>query len=156
MFTLRSGGPLLLVMLLTGCSKEPVQAPVPHGHVAPHGGVLVPLGDHVANLELVWDLKARRLTAYVLDGHAEQSVRVAEPHLELELSGDSVLLMPVTSALSGERIGDTSAFAAEIGDRGTAPVAGNLRRLEARGQLFEGIPFSLKPVESPPSEETGQ
>ena len=55
-------------------------APEPEGgheHVAPHGGALVELGEELAHLELVHDPTTGTLTAYVLDGEAEQAVRVS-------------------------------------------------------------------------------
>ena len=77
-----------LLALGAGCSPSPdsalpTSAPGGHIHVALHGGVLVEVGDHAYNLELVRDSDAGKLTVYVLDGHAENFVRIAVPSFEL-------------------------------------------------------------------------
>ena len=71
-----------------GCGKAPdahlpASAPGSHIHVAPHGGTLVPLGEHAYNLELVRDADTGRLSLYVLDGHAENFIRITAPTIEL-------------------------------------------------------------------------
>jgi hypothetical protein len=73
----------LLPLLALGCSRSHDHAHDAaksaggevhrHGHVhtAPHGGLLVEVGDHQFNVELVIDREIGRIAAYVLDGHAE-------------------------------------------------------------------------------------
>ena len=41
------------------------------------------LGEHAYNLELVRDAEAGKLVAYVLDGHAENFIRIAAPSIEV-------------------------------------------------------------------------
>jgi hypothetical protein len=55
-----------------------------HDHDAPHGGALVVVGDEAGHVELVLDPETGKLTAYVLDAHAEDAVPVA--HAELKLA----------------------------------------------------------------------
>ncbi|MHC4922919.1 MAG: hypothetical protein ACYTG4_02425 [Planctomycetota bacterium] len=111
---------LVSVLLLYGCdardrSVEPaVKDDAPHAHSAPHGGVLIEVGDHAANVELLLDAKAGTLTLWALGGHAESAVRLADKSIPVEVGiGESEMalrLAPVENALSGEKIGDTSEF----------------------------------------------
>ena len=57
-----------------------------HDHHAPHHGSLTELGDHVAQIELVLDAEAGKLTVYVLDGEAEKGLAVDQTELELALT----------------------------------------------------------------------
>src|SRR5205085_2013512 len=76
-----------LTLALSACRAAPPSPPkdatAGHEHTAPHHGQLVELGEEFAHVELVLDRKAGRLTAYVLDGEAEQPVRVTQPTLTL-------------------------------------------------------------------------
>jgi hypothetical protein len=118
-----------------------------HAHAAPHGGLLIEVGDHQFNVELVLDRETGRIAAYILDGHAENFVRIAQPAIELRLSepARSVVLQPVANPATGETVGNTSQFEA------TAPwlkesgsLVGEIARLEIRGATFSGLSFSLK------------
>src|SRR5688500_20202500 len=74
------------VVLLTfgGCSRpESASSSGGHSHKAPHGGTLVEIGQHAYNVELVRDAAAGKLTAYVLDGHGENFIRITAPSFEL-------------------------------------------------------------------------
>jgi len=57
-----------------------------HDHDAPHGGALVVVGDEEAHVEFVLDPETGKLTAYVLDAHAEDPVPVAHPELKLAVT----------------------------------------------------------------------
>ncbi len=89
----------------------------PHAHTAPHGGALVELGEHFGFLEFVLDADAGTLTAYVLDGGAEQAVRIAQPSIVVTfeapptLAGQTLTLAAKGNVLTGESVGDTSEFA---------------------------------------------
>ena len=93
----RRGVPLLLPATLAGvllfvsaCAKKSDadshadHAHRGHVHTAPHGGVLIEVGDHQYNLEFVHDRSAGSLTVYVLDAHAENFVRVALAALDFK------------------------------------------------------------------------
>lgn len=119
-----------------------------HSHVAPHGGTLVELGEHQFNLELVRDFEAGRLTAYVLDAHAESYLRLAIPSVELAVtrSGqlEMVKLLAVENSKTGEKVGDTSQFelsAEWLKDKN--PLAGEIKELDIRGTKFSGVKFQL-------------
>lgn len=118
-----------------------------HAHTAPHGGQLVEVGDHQFNVELVLDRETGRLAAYVLDGHAENFVRIAQPAIEVRLKDPArvLSLAAVANPATGETVGNTSQFEA------TAPwlksagdVAGEIVRLEIRGATFSALSFSLQ------------
>ena len=118
-----------------------------HAHTAPHGGKLVEVGDHQFNVELVLDRETGRLAAYVLDGHAENFVRIVQPAIEVRLKEPTrgLLLTAVANPATGETVGNTSQFEA------TAPwlksagdVAGEIVRLEIRGATFSALSFSLQ------------
>lgn len=118
-----------------------------HAHTAPHGGQLVEVGDHQFNVELVLDRETGRLAAYVLDGHAENFVRIVQPAIEVRLKDPArgLMLTAVANPATGETVGNTSQFEA------TAPwlksagdVAGEIVRLEIRGATFSALSFSLQ------------
>lgn len=121
-----------------------------HAHTAPHGGTLLPIGDHFAHLELVLD-EAGRLTLYILDGEAQGGIRVEHETLALEISeidGEpadfTLTLDPVASSLTGETVGDSSQF--EASDDRLANVdrfTAELPTLTVRGQTLEDVPVHL-------------
>ena len=120
-----------------------------HEHTAPHNGQPVALGEEFAHVELVLDRNAGRLTAYVLDGEAEQPVRVAQPALTLfcpvspGTADWSLHLMAVPSVLTGERSGDTSEFAASGAElRVIQRLDCRLLRLTVRGEQFHDVRFT--------------
>lgn len=103
----------------TGPEPEaPAEAEHDHEHVAPHGGTLVSLRDHVGHLEFVLDKAAGVLTMYVLDGHAEQPVRLTYDTMMVTLHDAAnakfvdLQLKPVENELTGEKVGDSSQFVA--------------------------------------------
>ena len=145
----------LVLAALAGCSKAPDSpsadqpAASHHEHLAPHGGTLIALGDHQFNLELVHDATQGRLSAYILDAHAEKFVRIPlrEFSLIALVKGErEVLTMAaVANAGTGETVGDTSEFVAQ------APwlkykVAFDalIPALEIRGATFEEIRFAFR------------
>lgn len=117
-----------------------------HEHEAPHGGSLVEFGEEFAHLELVLDASTGQLTAYVLDGEAEQSVRLPAQAIELRLttpaSDAPVRLLPVANPLSGETVGDTSMYAATVpGLKGLSAFSGAFVELTVKGQTFTNVQF---------------
>lgn len=57
-----------------------------HHHEAPHGGHLVMLGDHVAQVELVLNAETGELGAYILDGEAEKPLPLAQEELRVTIT----------------------------------------------------------------------
>lgn len=127
-----------------------------HGHVhtAPRGGTLIILGDEAAHIELLLDPATGKLDAYVLDDHADQAVRIAQPEIVLVITPAATTqpagepkpiraaLAPVASELSGERAGDTSHYSATVEAlRGVARFTGVIDAVEARGSKFSNVAF---------------
>jgi hypothetical protein len=143
--------PALAAALLAGCGKHDSHAGHNHGghvHKAPHGGHLVELGDHAANLELVRDDAAGKLTAYVLDSHAENFVRIAAPTITLTAyaagARQTVTLAAVANPATGETVGNTSQFetpAPWLKDAGE--FNGETGPLEIKGAKFGPAAFKL-------------
>src|SRR5688500_361660 len=140
----------LLIVTLGGCSRpESASGSGGHTHRAPHGGTLVEVGDHAYNLELVRDPAAGKLTAYVLDGHAENFIRINAPSIELVAftGGEKrpLTLRAVANPTTGETVGDTSQFEAQADWlKNTAEFPGEIPALEIRGTKFQRIAVYLR------------
>lgn len=135
-----------------------------HHHTAPHGGLLVELGEHFANLEFVLDAEAGKLTAYAFDGCVEESVRLAQESIAVTITpkGDDaeaveLVLEGVESALTGEKKGDTSQFEASHAVlKGLKAFHGKIATVEILGQTFENVEFEFTAkgeAEKPATEE---
>ncbi len=119
-----------------------------HSHAAPHGGTLVELGEHAFNVEFVRDLEAGKLTAYILDAHAESYLRLPIPSFEVNLmkSGraETLKLAAVENSKTGEKVGDTSQFEAQADWlKEASPLAGEIKELDLRGSKFSAVKFQL-------------
>ena len=146
--TVLSAG-LLVLTLVAGCRKAESSGGGGHSHQAPHGGKLIELGDHVASIELVRDTTAGKLTAYVLDGHAENFIRISASELTVTLySGGERRTLPlkaVANAGTGETVGNTSQFEGQADwlKKG-GELNGELSGIEIRGTKFPNAAFQLK------------
>jgi hypothetical protein len=144
--------PLALTLAFAaGCSRGHNHGAASGGHVhtAPHGGTLIEVGDHAYNLELVRDAAAGKLTVYVLDGHAENFVRIAAPSIELvAITGGErrpLTLQAVANPATGETIGNTFQFEARADWlKTTAEFPATVPSLEIRGTKFNNIGVYLK------------
>lgn len=107
---------LSLALFLAACGRKDAGPSHAGGHVhtAPHGGTLIEIGAHAYNLELLRDAAAGKLTAWVLDGHAENFVRLKIPAIEavatLGAEKRPLSLKAVGNPATGETVGDTSQF----------------------------------------------
>ncbi len=85
-----------------------------HLHHAAHGGHLIEVGAHQANIEVLFDAKTGQVDVYILGPHAERSLRLADKLIPVQFTlGEEVVeaeLQAQASALSGETVGDTSHF----------------------------------------------
>lgn len=141
---------------LTACSKHDHDHAAGHdhhghAHTAPHGGNLVEIGEHQFNVELLLDPAAGKLTAWLLDAHAEHFVRSAAPGLDavFQVAGETrpLTLLPVANSATGETIGNTSQFEATAEWlKGAGPLAGEFPRLEFRGAVFSAVKFKVSPA----------
>ncbi len=136
-----------VLLVLAGCAKkEPAAQPAGHHHQAPHGGVLVELGEHQFNLEFKFDEARGILQAWVLDGHAENFVRVPVRGFEVEAvaEGRGRLLdfVAVANPMTGETVGDTALFEVETAWLRTAKAFdGRIKAITVRGVTFTDIAF---------------
>lgn len=153
MKTVRLAASLAVLCFAAGCAKKDPDhdqaAHTEHVHHAPHGGVLVELGEHAYNLEFVRELDTGKLSAYVLDGHAENFIRIKAVVIEVlaTVGGEKrpLTFKAVANAATGETVGDTSQFDAEDAWLKTTPTFdGVIVALEVRGAKFANVAFSLK------------
>ena len=117
-----------------------------HVHHAPHGGTLVVLADEALNVELLVDVATGGLTAWVLDGEAENPVRIAQESIELTLdiggTAQSIRLDAVANDLTGEKKGDTSQFAGRSDSlRGVGAFSGTLGNVTVGTRAFQSVTF---------------
>lgn len=154
---------LLIALVWAGCksdsaeSKPPVAAASPaatqeapksdtgHEHTAPHGGLLVELGEEFAHLEIVLDSATGKLTAYALDGEAEKAVRIKQPGIEIQLKdpAKAVTLTGVANSLTGETASDTSEFSSEAGVlKGRTEFDGTIKAVTIKGKQFSNLSFT--------------
>jgi hypothetical protein len=143
---------LALTLAVSACRaarpSPPKNPAAGHEHTAPHHGQLVELGDEFAHVELVLDRKIGTLTAYVLDGEAEQPVRVVQPSLTLVCTAPLVLekqpleLVAAANVLTGEKSGDSSEFAAgDAALRDLVQMEGRILQVTVKGRTFRDVPF---------------
>src|SRR5688500_6599013 len=143
---------LAVAVLLTfsSCSRpESTSGAAVHSDRAPHGGTLVEVGQHAYNIELVRDPAAGKLTAYVLDGHAENFIRITAPALELVAftGGEKrpLTLRAMANPATGETVGDTSQFEAQADWlKNTGEFPGEIPALEIRGNKFQKVALYLR------------
>jgi hypothetical protein len=115
---------------------------------APHGGSLVRLGDDVAYLEFVLDPSSGNLTAYVLQGDAWRSQQLPAPGIDLRVTPPgrpavAVTLEPMANALTGERVGDTSQFAAVVpGLEGQTNFTAVVVKADIKGNVIGDVSFT--------------
>ena len=136
--------------LAAACSKSPPPEKAEtshHTHPAPHGGTLVELGDHVYNLELLRDPAAGNLTAWILDGHAENFVRISSRTITLVVLADGkptpLMLSAVANSATSETVGDTSQFEVQAEWLKSAGGFAGTVTLEIKGRKFNLVPFQL-------------
>lgn len=154
--SLKSAGVRVLVLVtclaFIGCggeSKSESKRADSHGHHAhqpKNGGVLVELGDHEFNLELLLEADARQMKAWVLDAHAENYVRLPDKEFEVfAVIGEEERLLTfqaVPNPATGETVGDTAEFLARAGWlEGVKEFEARLGKLTVRGKSFEGLEF---------------
>lgn len=140
----------ILLIALAGCSRNESSAGAGgHVHRAPHGGTLVEVGQHAYNIELVRDPAAGKLTAYVLDGHAENFIRIAAPSFDLvAFTGGErrpVTLRAVANSATGETVGDTSQFEGQADWlKNTGEFPGEIPAVNIRGTTFQNVALYLR------------
>ncbi len=121
-----------------------------HVHRPLMGGELVEIGAHQFNLELKFDAGRGVLQAWVLDGHAENYVRVAMDAFDIQEAGGArrtATLRATANAMTGETVGDTSFFEGEAAWlREFKHFDGVVKAIRVRGVDFRDIEFHLHPT----------
>ena len=144
-----------VAFLATACSKsdhaahdhDKKSAHSAHVHVAPHGGNLVEIGDHAYNVELLRDPATGKLTAWILDAHAENFVRIASPAIEVvAMPGGKftpLSLAAVANPATGETVGSTSQFEVQADWLKTSGPFSGIVTVEIKGTVFKDVAYSL-------------
>ncbi len=141
---------------LTGC-KEKADHDHDHGgggghaHEAKNGGMLVEVGTHQFNLELLSDPASGKLTVWILDAHAEDYVRIPAPALEVKATvggeAKTVTLAAVANAASGETVGNTSQFEGSADWlKGSGGFSGVVGSVTLGGKNFGDVAFEYVPA----------
>jgi hypothetical protein len=115
-----------------------------HDHAPPHGGTPVVIADDQFHLELVHDSAAGKMQAYVLDGHLEGYIQVAETSFVVAAN-----VAEQTHALAFQRTpgadgAKSSLFEAQADWLKTAKeFAGNIPTITLDGKTFTNISFAF-------------
>jgi hypothetical protein len=117
-----------------------------HDHKPPHNGTLVECGEEFAHLELLADPGSGKITGYVLDGEAENPVRLEQKIIRLKLKANGVSflldLKAVENPLTGEVNGNTSEFSGFSRKlKGAARFSGSISMINVRGVVFRSVDF---------------
>lgn len=136
-------GMLLAAAFFAGCSGDSPNggAGQGHSHAAPHGGALVMLGNHLAQLELVAEENGN-WALYTMDGGAERFIRVAQPGIAMKLDGRPTVFKAMASEATGETVGDTAKFGGQadwVDPGGHFEVV--IDEIVIRGQSFSDVSF---------------
>ena len=120
-----------------------------HEHHAPHKGVLIVLGEEFAHLELVLDSDTGTLSAYSLDGEAENALPLVQKEILFKISPEKdapvfeLSLKAVENPLTGEVAGNTSEFSAQVDAlKGVSKFTGTITEVTTKGQKFRGVSFN--------------
>jgi hypothetical protein len=120
-----------------------------HGHSAPHGGMLVELGEHGSgfNLELLLHEQGY-LEIYVWDAHVANLVRIAPEKIEVLIPDDNgtqktLVCDAMSDPITGETVGNTALFTSteKIGDQ--LPLKGVIPSIQVLSQTYENISFEF-------------
>ncbi len=120
-----------------------------HEHHPPHKGILIVLGEEFAHLELVLDSTTGTLSAYSLDGEAENAIPLTHSEIVFKitpLNGTQfdLPLKAVENPLTGETIGNTSEFKEQSDAlKGVTKFAGVITAVKSKGQDFKDVVFDF-------------
>ena len=146
-------GTAMVSMICTGCDapeqKHSSSAPHGHHHDPPHGGSLIQLGNEQYHLELVMDQDLTLMRCYVLDGHVEHFIRLAQEEILCETTLSSglktnLVFQAIASRSTGETVGDTAEFQADLAPlNGENTFEGIIQEVHIQNSSFTKIPFSF-------------
>lgn len=117
-------------------------------HAPPHGGTPVLVGEDRFHLELVLDAAAGKMQAYVLDGHLEGYVAVAETNLLLVARFDGkeerISFQRAIDPATGRVPAKSSLFEGNATGLGTTRAfEGGFPTITLNGSTFTNISFSF-------------
>lgn len=105
------------------------------------GAGMKAIGDHFAHIEMVLK-EDGKLILWITDGGAENAIRIKQKEIKLKLNGKDYSLSAVANSLTGEKVGDTSQFEAQIDDlKGKKEFEGEVIELHVKGKEFKNIQF---------------
>lgn len=137
-----------VALLASSCTRHEDHAETPggHAHQPKNGGQLVEVGKHQFNVEVLVDAPKGKVTAWILDAHAEDYVRIDAPALRMTAqvgnTQHEVSLDAVPNAASGEKVGDTSQFEGSAEWLKSAPAfSATFQGLAIRGTTFDAVAF---------------
>jgi hypothetical protein len=152
-FVVTSAGALTALALLNGCKDshshgDPTSGHSHEDHAPPHGGTPVIVGEDRFHLELVLDAAAAKMQAYVLDGHLEGYVAVAETNLLLIAKFDGkeekLAFHRTIDPASGKVPAKSSVFEGNAAWLGTTrSFEGSFLAITLNGTTFNNISFSF-------------
>ena len=146
-------GCLCLGVGQVGCGRSephpPLDSAAGHGHVhtAKYGGVLVEVGEHQFNLEVLVDPAVGKLTLWTLDAHAESYVRIATKSVELvakvgEGSEQPLVVEAVANPATGEVAGNSAQFEGRADWlKGAKDVEGRIKSITLGTKTFTDLKF---------------
>lgn len=114
--------------------------------MAPHGGTVVKFGSAGA-LEFVHDPSSGMLTAYVLNGQANATVRIPAKAIGVQVTvpggkNVDVSLTSTANGLTGDTVGNSSQFGGtQTGLKGVTAFTGVVKSLVVGGQTFTNVEF---------------
>ena len=135
--------------LAAGCGDPNGAKPAGgHQHESVHGGIVVELGPHEFNLDVVFDGATGRLAAYVMSGHMDGFIRIPAASFEIVgrlPAGDATLVLKaIPNRTTGEQVGDTSLFEVQSDAlQGLPGFDAVLKRLSIRGKSYENVAFRV-------------
>jgi hypothetical protein len=144
--------PLVVALAMTGCqhARHDYGDYGGHGHThePPHGGTPVVLGYDDFHLEFVRDAEAGKLTAFVLDGHLHNFIRIRERYFEMDVAfngqEETLTFRQVANPATGETVGDSSQFEAEADwIRTVDEFEAVIRQIDVRSNVYENVQFNF-------------
>ena len=120
-----------------------------HGHKAPHGGVLVNVGDEFCHLEFVQEPESNRLQLHVLRFHPKEGplkISMAKIEVGATTGGEEKAIVFKPVELDGITATDhpTSLYMAEVDWLENAlNFNGTVKKLTIEGKLFLEIAFQF-------------
>lgn len=141
-----------LVVVVSGCRKSASnsdgdgQEGHSHSHAAKNGGVLIELGDHQYNMELLLDADSGVATVWFLDGHAEEYVRVKQASFDVDVESNGEARQLSFAAVANSATGETAEESSQFEARAewlktTREFTAKLGVLEVGGQSYQGLQF---------------